>query len=77
MGQHSEAAQRRVDADGNALHQTDGQIQNKAVEREVEVLDHPKAFSITSGRWPTLRPSPCKRQNDRGTGRAQAAVGGG
>jgi len=76
LGQHSEAAQRRVDANGNALRQTDGQIQDKAIGARWKFWTIPKAFSITPGRWPTLRPSPCKRQNDRGTGRAQAAVGG-
>lgn len=36
--QHSEACQQRVDADGNWLRQTDGKIQDKALEREVESL---------------------------------------
>jgi len=42
--QHSEACQQRVDADGNWLRQTDGKIQDKAVEREVEALDNTEAF---------------------------------
>ena len=42
--QHSEAAQQRVDADGNWLRQTDGKIQDKAIEREVEALDNRERF---------------------------------
>ncbi|AMS13822.1 hypothetical protein A3218_05745 [Pseudomonas chlororaphis] len=42
--QHSEAAQQRVDADGNWLRQTDGKIQDKAIEREVEALDNQERF---------------------------------
>lgn len=42
--QHSEACQQRVDADGNWLRQTDGKIQDKAIEREVEALDNIEAF---------------------------------
>jgi len=42
--QHSEAAQQRVDADGNWLRQTDGKIQDKAIEREVEALDNTETF---------------------------------
>ncbi|MET3458906.1 hypothetical protein [Pseudomonas kilonensis] len=42
--QHSEAAQQRVDADGNWLRQTDGKIQDKAIEREVEALDNREQF---------------------------------
>lgn len=36
--QHSEACQQRVDADDNWLRQTDGKIQDKAIEREVESM---------------------------------------
>ncbi|CAD5379027.1 conserved hypothetical protein [Pseudomonas sp. OF001] len=36
--QHSEAAQQRVDADGNWLRQTDGKIRDQAIEREVEAM---------------------------------------
>ena len=36
--QHSEAAQQRVDAAGNWLRQTDGQIHDQAMERTVEAL---------------------------------------
>ena len=36
--QHSEAAQQRVDADGNWLRQTDGRIRDKSIDREVESL---------------------------------------
>lgn len=36
--QHSEAAQQRVDADGNWSRQTDGRIRDKSIEREVESL---------------------------------------
>ncbi|MEJ1226555.1 hypothetical protein V9K90_12235 [Pseudomonas sp. CCNWLW56] len=42
--QHSEAVQQRVDADGNWLRQTDGKIQDKAIEREVEALDNREQF---------------------------------
>ncbi len=42
--QHSKACQQRVDADGNWLHQTDGKIQDKAIEREVEALDNAERF---------------------------------
>ncbi|PMU10426.1 MULTISPECIES: phage baseplate assembly protein V [unclassified Pseudomonas] len=42
--QHSEAAQQRVDADGNWLRQTDGKIQDKAIEREVEALHNTESF---------------------------------
>lgn len=42
--QHSEAVQQRVDADGNWLRQTDGKIQDKAIEREVEALDNTERF---------------------------------
>jgi hypothetical protein len=42
--QHSEACQQRVDAAGNWLRQTDGKIQDKAIEREVEALDNTEAF---------------------------------
>lgn len=36
--QHSEAAQQRVDADGNWSRQTDGRIHDKSIDREVESL---------------------------------------
>ncbi|WP_411383426.1 hypothetical protein ACK3BK_23680 [Pseudomonas sp. L7] len=42
--QHSEACQQRVDADGNWLRQTDGKIQDKAIEREVESLANREQF---------------------------------
>jgi hypothetical protein len=42
--QHSEACQQRVDADGNWLRQTDGKIQDKAIEREVEALDNTESY---------------------------------
>ncbi|WP_460098283.1 phage baseplate assembly protein V [Pseudomonas sp. H3_C08] len=42
--QHSEACQQRVDADGNWLRQTDGKIQDKAIEREVEALGNTEVF---------------------------------
>jgi len=42
--QHSEACQQRVDADGNWLRQTDGKIQDKAVERQVEALDNTERY---------------------------------
>ncbi|MCD5990118.1 hypothetical protein KDX30_19705 [Pseudomonas sp. CDFA 553] len=42
--QHSEACQQRVDADGNWLRQTDGKIQDKAIEREVEALQNNETF---------------------------------
>jgi len=42
--QHSEAAQQRVDADGNWLRQTDCKIRDQAIEREVEALDNREQF---------------------------------
>ncbi|MQT87354.1 hypothetical protein GHN92_22660 [Pseudomonas sp. FSL R10-2964] len=36
--QHSEAAQQRVDVDGNWLRQTEGRIRDKSIERDVESL---------------------------------------
>ena len=42
--QHSEACQQRVDADGNWLRQTDGKIQDRAIEREVEALENTESF---------------------------------
>lgn len=42
--QHSEACQQRIDADDNWLRQTDGKIQDKAIEREVEPLDYTETF---------------------------------
>ncbi|EKT4493998.1 hypothetical protein QEM27_001705 [Pseudomonas putida] len=42
--QHSEACQQRVDADGNWLRQTDGKIQDKAIEREVEALENTERY---------------------------------
>lgn len=42
--QHSEACQQRVDADGNWLRQTDGKIQDKATEREVEAMQNTESF---------------------------------
>lgn len=42
--QHSEACQQRVDADGNWLRQTDGKIQDKALEREVESLTNTERY---------------------------------
>ncbi|AMS13788.1 hypothetical protein A3218_05560 [Pseudomonas chlororaphis] len=42
--QQSEAVQQRVDADGNWLRQTDGKIQDKAIEREVEALENREQF---------------------------------
>lgn len=44
--QHSEACQQRVDADGNWLRQTDGKIQDKAIEREVEAIQNTESFQI-------------------------------
>ena len=42
--QHSEACQQRVDADGNWLRQTDGKIQDRAIEREVEAMQNTESF---------------------------------
>ncbi len=42
--QHSEACQQRVDADGNWLRQTDGKIEDKAVERQVEAMDNTERY---------------------------------
>ncbi|WP_226454868.1 phage baseplate assembly protein V [Pseudomonas sp. AF03-9] len=42
--QHSETCQQRVDADGNWLRQTDGKIQDKAVQREVEAMENTESF---------------------------------
>ena len=44
VGQHSEACQQRVDADGNWLRQTDGKIQDKAIERDIEALANTERF---------------------------------
>ena len=38
--QHSEAAQQRVDADGNWSRLTDGRIRDKSIDREVESLSN-------------------------------------
>ena len=46
--QHSEAVQQRVDADGNWLRQTDGQIHDQASERRVEVLQNTEHYQSTS-----------------------------
>ncbi|CRM88239.1 hypothetical protein [Pseudomonas sp. 22 E 5] len=46
--QHSEACQQRVDADGNWLRQTDGKIQDKAIEREVEAMQNTESFQSHS-----------------------------
>ncbi|MGH8346077.1 MAG: hypothetical protein ACRES5_05840 [Pseudomonas sp.] len=48
--QHSEAVQQRVDADGNWLRQTDGQIHDQASERRVAALEnteHYQRHSVT------------------------------
>ena len=42
--QHSEACQQRVDADGNWLRQTDGKIQDNAIEREVESMTNTERY---------------------------------
>ncbi|GFM86091.1 hypothetical protein PSCICO_14900 [Pseudomonas cichorii] len=42
--QHSDAAQQRVDADGNWLRKTDGKIRDEAIEREVEALSNSEQF---------------------------------
>ncbi len=42
--QHSEAAQQRVDADGNWLRQTDGKITDKSIERDVEAMGNTERF---------------------------------
>lgn len=72
--QHSEACQQRVDADGNWLRQTDGKIQDKAIEREVEALDNAERFQKKhqDGGRPFDRVSG-RGQEDRGHGGAQAA----
>ncbi|WP_296231541.1 hypothetical protein [uncultured Pseudomonas sp.] len=46
--QHSEACQQRVDADGNWLRQTDGRIQDKAVERQVEAMDNAEYYDSST-----------------------------
>lgn len=46
--QHSEACQQRVDADGNWLRQTDGKIEDKAVERQVEALDNTERYQSST-----------------------------
>ena len=55
--QHSEACQQRVDADGNWLRQTDGKIQDKAIEREVEALGTLRVSKITPEQLMIIRPS--------------------
>lgn len=42
--QHSESCQQRADADGNWLRQTDGKIQDRAVQREVEAMENTESF---------------------------------
>lgn len=37
-----------MDADGNWARQTDGQIRNQAVEREVEALENTEHYQITT-----------------------------
>jgi len=46
--QHSEASQQRVDADGNWLRQTDGRIEDKAIERKVEAMDNAEQYDSSS-----------------------------
>lgn len=46
--QHSEACQQRVDADGNWLRQTDGRIEDKAIERKVEAMDNAEQYDSSS-----------------------------
>lgn len=46
--QHSEACQQRVDADGNWLRQTDGKIEDKAVERQVDALDNTEHYQSST-----------------------------
>ncbi|BBT15095.1 hypothetical protein WP8S17C03_11440 [Metapseudomonas otitidis] len=48
LWQHSEASQQRVDSDGNWIRQTDGQIRDQAVEREVEALENTEHYQITT-----------------------------
>jgi hypothetical protein len=55
--QHGEACQQRVDADGNWRHQTDGKIQDKAIEREVEEMGNTSGSRATPGPWMTIQPS--------------------
>ncbi|MGY2361541.1 hypothetical protein ACW9IO_03200 [Pseudomonas azotoformans] len=38
--QHSDAAQQRVDADGNWLRQTEGRIRDKSIDRDIESLSN-------------------------------------
>lgn len=46
--QHSEACQQRVDADGNWLRQTDGRIEDKAIERKVEAMDNAERYDSST-----------------------------
>lgn len=46
--QHSEAAQQRVDADGNWSRQTDGRIQDFSADREVQALDNQEHYQSHS-----------------------------
>lgn len=46
--QHSEASQQRVDADGNWLRQTDGRIEDKAIERKVEAMDNTERYDSST-----------------------------
>lgn len=46
--QHSESCQQRVDADGNWLRQTDGRIQDKAIERDVEALENAERYQSST-----------------------------
>ncbi|MHB0766473.1 hypothetical protein ACYCFC_19085 [Stutzerimonas sp. NM35] len=42
--QHSEACQQRVDADGNWLRQTDGKIEDKAIQRQIAALENAEHY---------------------------------
>ncbi|RMN26618.1 hypothetical protein ALQ62_00276 [Pseudomonas coronafaciens pv. zizaniae] len=42
--QHSDAVQQRIDSDGNWLRETDGKIQDHAIECEVDAMTNTESF---------------------------------
>ncbi|WP_060489139.1 hypothetical protein [Pseudomonas sp. NBRC 111121] len=46
--QHSEAAQQRVDPDGNWLRQTDGRIRDDSIDREIQSLNNSEKHQVSA-----------------------------
>ena len=69
---HSEACQQRFDADGNWLLQTDGKIQGKAIEREVEAMRNTEVPEPHQGGGQPFNLADGWDQEDRSAGRARA-----